>query len=131
MSLDRVLTATLALAALIFLMMLPAPSYSQSGNRNDGHSAHHDVYEKWTVPGTRGMSCCSARVEKEDGSVTGDCRPGRARQDSVGDWEAYVDGARLPVPRDKVLKEQSPDGRSHFCGIGGFTFCFVPGEVRS
>lgn len=127
----KVLTSIIGLLALLFLLCTTNLVKAQSGNHNDGHAEHHDIYKTWKVPNGRGMSCCNERKEKEDGTIEGDCRPVRARQDPNGDWEAFVDGKWLSIPPDKVLQEKHPDGRSHYCGIADYTFCFAPGEVRS
>lgn len=80
----------------------------------------HEPYSHWLIPGTKTL-CCNDR----------DCRPTQARLADDGLWEAW-DGKRwLPVPRDRVLKVPSPDGRSHVCEIDGTVLCFVPGDVRS
>jgi hypothetical protein len=85
-----------------------------------GRASAHDGYGKWERPDLPGASCCNEH----------DCRPVRAAQDMDGNWTAYPDGRPVRVPRRNLLKIPSPDGRSHWCGSGVTTFCFVAGEVR-
>lgn len=80
----------------------------------------HEPYSDWKIPGT-GVSCCDNR----------DCGPVRADRDMDGRWIVFKDGREIVVPASRVLPIPSPDGRSHWCGIGEITYCFVPGEVRS
>lgn len=80
----------------------------------------HDIYSDWKQPGN-GASCCS----------NSDCRPVRSTQGADGTWSVWIDGQPLSVPSSRVLKMPSPDGRSHWCGSGSTTYCFVPGEIRS
>lgn len=85
-----------------------------------GAARAHDGYENWTQP-DNGGSCCNDH----------DCRPVRASQDLNGQWTAWVEGREVPVPPNKIMRRPSPDGRSHWCGAGMTTYCFLPGEVRS
>jgi hypothetical protein len=85
-----------------------------------GKPRAHDQYHDWKIPGSD-TSCCN----------DSDCRPVRAKfeQDI---WWAYLDGMWVPIPPANVLPPgTSRDGRSHYCGANGLTFCFAPGEVRS
>ena len=84
-----------------------------------GRASAHDQYMDWKMPGT-GVSCCHDR----------DCRPVRASLTEEG-WVALVDGLEVPIPPERILKQPSPDGRSHWCGSGAVTFCFVPADIRS
>jgi len=79
----------------------------------------HDIYHEWKMPGTE-ASCCNDR----------DCGPVTATPIGNGAWVVKVDGREVVVTPDRVLKIPSPDGRSHWCGSGDVTYCFVPGEVR-
>lgn len=83
-----------------------------------GRATAHDGYSDWKQP--NGLSCCNDH----------DCRPVTASVDQDGNWTVNVDGRRVAVPAGQVLKMPSPDGRSHWCGYGNMTYCFVPGEVR-
>ena len=79
----------------------------------------HEPYSEWKMPGTD-VSCCSDK----------DCGPVTATPIGNGAWVVKVDGREVVVTPDRVLKIPSPDGRSHWCGFGTHTYCFVPGEVR-
>jgi len=103
----------LGLAMLVIGLCLVAVGYCA------GRASGHDIYTDWKMPGTD-VSCCSER----------DCQPVRAHMVDE-QWIVHVDGLEIPVPPERVLKIKSPDGRSHWCGIGVVTYCFVPGEVRS
>lgn len=83
-----------------------------------GRASAHDQYKAWKTPA--GLSCCNDH----------DCRPVTATMNPDGDWTANVDGRKVWVPASKLLKIPSPDGRSHWCGQGDATYCFVPGELR-
>lgn len=85
-----------------------------------GSAGAHDIYMDWRMPDAPNVSCCHNR----------DCRPVRAVSDMDGNWTAIVDGQLIPIPRAKVLTIPNPDGRSHWCGQGGQTYCFMPGQVR-
>lgn len=86
-----------------------------------GTARGHDIYTDWKIPGSD-VSCCSES----------DCRPVTAEFRDDGFWWAKVDGVWVQVPADKVLPPgTSHDGRSHYCGASGLTFCFTPGEIRS
>jgi len=95
-----------------------------------GSARGHDQYTDWKMPDNPSVSCCNQRVEHADGHVTGDCRPVTASPIGNGAWKVTVDGHDVIVPPEKVMKMPSPDGRSHWCGVGVVTYCFVPGEVR-
>ena len=79
----------------------------------------HEPYSDWKMPGTD-ASCCNDR----------DCGPVTATPLGNGAWVVKVDGREVVVTPNRVLKIPSPDGRSHWCGSGDVTYCFVPGEVR-
>lgn len=81
----------------------------------------HDMYGDWMQPDNPTASCCH----------DADCRPVRADRNMDGHWLAYPDGLEILVPDNKVIKRPSPDGRSHWCGKGKVTYCFLGGEVRS
>jgi hypothetical protein len=85
-----------------------------------GRASAHDPYSSWMMPDAPHVSCCHKR----------DCRPVRAIQGMDGGWTAIVDGQLVPVPKAKIMTIPSPDGRSHWCGQGGMTYCFLPGQVR-
>lgn len=90
----------------------------------------HDQYRDWKRPDAPHASCCNQKVEHSDGRVTGDCQPVTASPIGNGAWKVTVEGREVIVTPDKVLPFPSPDGRSHWCGIGVFTYCFVPADVR-
>lgn len=79
----------------------------------------HEPYSEWKMPGTD-VSCCSDR----------DCGPVTATPIGNGAWVVKTNGIEVVVTPDRVLSIPSPDGRSHWCGYGTHTYCFVPGEVR-
>lgn len=89
----------------------------------------HEPYTDWRMPNSA-TPCCTPQRTNDDGTVTGDCRPVRARLGSDGIWEAWTEGRWLPVPPDRILKIPSPDGRSHLCEIAGTVLCFVPAPVH-
>lgn len=78
----------------------------------------HDPYTDWKVPGTA-VSCCDQR----------DCRPTRARMTANETWQAWDGDRWVDIPSNRVLRMQSPDGRSHLCEAHGAVFCFVAGPV--
>ncbi len=80
----------------------------------------HDQYKSWRMPDQPTLSCCNEH----------DCRAVKASSDIDGNWTAIVDGSPVPIPKHKLMKMPSPDGRSHWCGTPDQTYCFVPGEVR-
>jgi hypothetical protein len=85
-----------------------------------GRVRAHDQYHDWMMPDAPNVSCCHNR----------DCRPVKAESDIDGNWTAIVNGERIAVPRGKVMKIPNPDGRSHWCGQGGLTYCFLPTEGK-
>ena len=100
--------AAALLLVILFLLILGA------------HAAGaHEPYSEWKMPGTE-ASCCNDH----------DCRPVTATPLGNGAWVVRVDGRDVVVTPGRVLKIPSPDGRSHWCGSGDVTYCFVPGEVR-
>jgi len=102
--------------ALLFLfVLLLGLGIMQFG----GPARAHEPYSEWKMPGTD-VSCCSDK----------DCGPVTATPLGNGAWVVKVNGLEVVVTPDRVLKIPSPDGRSHWCGIGTHTYCFVPGEVR-
>lgn len=88
-----------------------------------GQVLAHDQYKDWKMPDT-GASCCNDH----------DCGPSRAYIDPTDEmWRAWNPTTRewVVVPPNKVLKGPSPDGRTHWCGVGEVTFCFMPGDTKS
>ena len=94
-----------------------------------GISLGHEPYTEWRMPGSS-VPCCSPQRTNDDGTVTGDCRPVRARLDDNGFWEAWNGGRWLTIPHERILNIPSPDGRSHLCEIGGTVLCFVPAPIH-
>ena len=79
----------------------------------------HDVYSKWTVPGSQ-MSCCSNQ----------DCGPVPASYRD-GIWWVNIGGRWVEVPEERILRNlPSPDGNAHVC-YNGRVLCFMPPEARS
>ncbi len=85
-----------------------------------GDARGHDIYGSWTMPDNPAVSCCSEH----------DCRPVTAEMDLDGHWTAWPEGRETIIPANKIMRRPSPDGRSHWCGSGSVTFCFLPAEVR-
>lgn len=83
----------------------------------------HDQYKDWTMPDRAGVSCCNDH----------DCAPTRAYLDPADDhWRAQNPaGEWVIVPPNKVMKGPSPDGRTHWCGVGSITYCFMLGDTKS
>ncbi len=108
--------------AILYVALLFASRivYGQTGQHGDGHAEHHDQYEQWKQP-DNGASCCN----------NADCRPTRARMTDRETWEAWNGYRWIPIPPLKVLRMQSPDGRSHLCESNGAVFCFLPGDTKS
>ncbi len=90
----------------------------------------HDQYREWRQPGNPNASCCNEKVDHGNGHITGDCQPVTATPIGNGAWLVTVEGREVIVTPDKVLPFPSPDGRTHWCGVGVVTYCFVPAEVR-
>jgi len=109
-----------AAAALFLSILLAEPATAQDGRHGHGHAEQHDWYRTLIHPFT-GRPCCDER----------DCRPTRAYVDDEGLWRAMLDGRWVVVPNDVVLRNASPDGRSHICANGrGVIFCFVGGVPK-
>ncbi|MBX3500453.1 MAG: hypothetical protein KF889_13470 [Alphaproteobacteria bacterium] len=107
-------------AALLLSIPLATPAPAQDGHHGLGHAEMHDWYRTLRHPFT-GRLCCDNR----------DCRPTRAYVDDEGYWRAMLDGHWVLVPDDVVLKNASPDGRSHICANErGVIFCFVGGVPK-
>lgn len=88
-----------------------------------GQASGHDQYHNWKMPDS-GVSCCNDK----------DCGPTRAYLDPETDqWRALNPrtGEWVLVPPAKILKGPSPDGRTHWCGVGTLTYCFMPGDTKS
>lgn len=124
--------AQLAMVALT-LILCRGGAVAQSGVHGDGHAANHDQYRNWSTHS--GASCCKARVEREDGQITGDCRPTHARY-MTDHWEAWNGDMWLYIPAEAMapyaqIPAHTEDGRSHLCEVNGYVYCFVPAEPRS
>ena len=91
---------------------------------------HEKFYSKLKVPGTD-TSCCSDK----------DCRPVDYRVRSDGAYEFKVAGYWIKVDNKRIVRELTPDGGSHWCGMRHlapgfgkkgniFTYCgIVPEEL--
>ena len=77
-------------------------------------------YDKWTQP-DNGASCCNNK----------DCRPSRAYMHEDGLWRAWNGSEWVAVPPGKVIEKPSPDGRTHWCGVGSTTYCLLVGDTKS
>lgn len=80
----------------------------------------HDIYTKpfWVQP-DNGASCCDDK----------DCGPSRAFKGDDGLWRAWNGAEWVPVPPAKVMNKPSPDGRTHWCGVGSTTYCLLVGDT--
>ena len=105
---------------LAFTVVLGAVTLGMMFGHWSKQAKGHDIYTDWKMPGSN-MSCCN----------DSDCRPVRAWKINDDQWIALVDGREVPIPPEKILDRKSPDGRSHWCGAGMVTYCFLPGEIRS
>jgi hypothetical protein len=106
--------------ALFVSLVLAAPAAAQDGRHGHGHAEQHDWYRTLVHPFT-GRPCCDDR----------DCRPTRAYVDDEGVWRALLDERWVIVPSEVVLKNGSPDGRSHICADErGIIFCFIGGVPK-
>lgn len=85
----------------------------------------HDPYMHLKQP-DNGASCCNG-MDKPNG----DCAPSRAYMHEDGLWRAYdvKDGQWYAVPHNKVLKMKSWDGRTHYCGVRGTSYCLIVGDT--
>lgn len=119
--------------ALFLIVWIAREAGAQSGRHGHGHDEHHDWYKDLKQPGSY-LSCCNKLLP--DG--TGDCRPVRAYIGDDGLWRALVDGRRIVIPADKVLKNPdgsalvAPDGNSHACVSAlGTIYCFIEAVPKS
>lgn len=118
---DLLWTALAVLLAVATALMAPGVVFAQEGAHGVGHAQMHHAYKHWVQP-DNGASCCDDR----------DCRPTRARGDMDGNWEAWNGSKWIPIPRNKILKLPSPDGRSHLCSSEDDTvYCFLPAGPKS
>jgi hypothetical protein len=87
-------------AVSLFLCVSTA---AQEGYYGIGHDKWHQGFYS-TLKRNDGGSCCNLM----------DCRPTLSRM--VGDhYEVKVDGAWMPVPRNKINNVIAPDGAAHVC----------------
>ncbi len=110
------------------LLLLPgAGVWAQSGHYGHGQAQRHDWSQDLKQPGTN-YACCHGTAD----GIIGDCRPTRAYIMEDGNWRALLDGRWVLVPPRLVLKELSPDGRSHICANrDGTIYCFLGGSPKS
>lgn len=122
-------TILLFAAVLVGLAIAGARSRAQDGRHGHGHAERHDWYQQLKQPGT-GISCCNGMTTKPDGTVTGDCRPTRARVTDAGTWEAMIDGRWTPIPPDVVLPAELNREAiyAHVCASLATKriYCFLP-----
>lgn len=79
-------------------------------------AAAHDMYSEWKTPA--GGSCCSGQ----------DCAPSAWCTLDGGGEGLTLNGACIPVPYDKVIGADSPDGKPHICA-GPQTIMYPHGMV--
>ena len=103
-------------AVVVFLC---TNAVAQEGHYGLGHDKWHESFYS-TLKRNDGGSCCNLM----------DCRPTQSRM--IGDhYEVKVDGAWMPVPRNKINNVIAPDGGAHVCapkqeGVNkGVLFCVV------
>jgi len=101
------------LLAAVSLVTLAAAALAEPPVGVDTESPMAQWYRSLTAP--NGISCCSMA----------DCRPIEARL--AGDrWEVFRNEKWEPVPEDRILKRENPDGRPIACIYAGQILCFVP-----
>lgn len=117
-------------AGLLWLGARPAMAqHCEPGAFGCDHQEGHERYRVWK--NGQGGSCCNGH----------DCRPVRARQDTLGDWHVFIPEYRrwVPVPASAMLPpDKLGDGRSHLCSSDPLDarlptlaiYCFSPGQVR-
>jgi hypothetical protein len=100
-------------------LLLFVSAAAQEGYYGVGHEKWHQGFYS-ILKRNDGGSCCNLM----------DCRPTQSRM--VGDhYEVKVDGAWMPVPRDKINNIIAPDGGAHVCapkqeGVNkGVLFCVI------
>lgn len=100
------------LALLVSIILLG--NIVVSSNKAFGHDQYHD----WKQP-DNGGSCCNDN----------DCGRSRGFIHDDGLWRAWnpTTSEWVVVPVNKVMQGPSPDGRTHWCGVGQTTYCFWPG----
>jgi len=81
----------------------------------------HDWYTDLKQP--NGASCCNSSAHAHNG----DCGPTQARWNG-SNWEAFSEGRWVVIDPSRVLDVQSPDGKAHYCGKSGVTYCFIKPE---
>ena len=109
----------IALVCSAVVVFLCANAAAQEGYYGIGHDKWHQGFYS-TLKRNDGGSCCNLM----------DCRPTQSRM--VGDhYEVKVDGAWMPVPRNKINNVIAPDGGAHVCapkqeGVNkGVLFCVI------
>lgn len=89
----------------------------------------HDPYSNWRMPDNPSQSCCSNSAKGEE-----DCGPVSAEYVDGQGWRvrgAITGGHTLWIDPKKVMqKDLLQDGRAHWCGRNGVTYCFSPSEPR-
>ncbi len=109
---------------LILFAMLIVVARSKAEEHTHEHMQSHDKLHPWyqslKSPRT-GYSCCSSM----------DCRAAPEAKFENGHWSVVVNGARVSVPTDLVIRPEStenPTVEAHVChyAYGHDVLCFVP-----
>lgn len=113
---------SLVLMLMVAIVLMSAP---KAHDHPPEHAQLHDrFYKDLKQPDKPLLGCCDNR----------DCYPTKAKFDGKQWWAVRrEDGRWLPVPREKINAEKSPDGQAHLCApppIFGedllTVLCFVP-----
>ncbi len=99
---------------------IQARAEEHSADHKQNHAKLHGWYSSLKSPRT-GYSCCSSM----------DCRAAPEARYENGQWSVIVNGERVAVPQDLVIKPDStenPTVESHVChhAWGHDVLCFVP-----
>jgi len=101
---------SVAIVAVLVMAQWPqgrAAAGEHHGVHGLGHDKLHHWYKTLRQPGT-GYACCDNR----------DCRPTTARV-RAGAIEVLVDGEWTRVPRNTIVRRNSPDLNTHVCAPKG------------
>lgn len=110
----------LALVVVIAMMASKVKAEDHTHEHMQSHGKLHGWYQGLKSPRT-GYSCCSSM----------DCRAAPEAKFENGHWTVVVNGTRVEVPFDLIIKPDStenPTVEAHVChySYGISVLCFVP-----
>lgn len=120
----RSVVTLLRFILLVLVAMLVVMAKGRAEEHTHGHIQSHDKLHGWyqslKSPRT-GYSCCSSK----------DCRAAPEAKFEDGQWTVVVNGNRISVPADLVIKpdsKENPTVEAHVCHYpaGNDVLCFVP-----